>query len=139
MNEGSKYAKRLYRIWHGMKQRCGNPNNLSYKYYGGKGIEVCFEWLDFKVFMRWALSNGYQDKLTIDRKDVKQGYNPENCQWITLSENTSKAQLENGHTFIKEIWAYDKPIKTRYNLKEIPFPEVDKLILSILNLNKSVA
>lgn len=78
---------RIYSIWHGMKSRCYNPNTENYKYYGGRGITVCDEWRDDVVsFYNWAMANGYQDDLTIDRKDNYQGYSPSNCRWATIAE-----------------------------------------------------
>lgn len=75
--------KRLMQIWRGMKQRCYSPNSEAYSYYGGKGVKICDEWLDFQVFQDWALSHGYQDNLTIDRHDANKDYCPENCSWET--------------------------------------------------------
>lgn len=82
---------RLYTIWCGMRQRCSNPNRTAYRLYGGKGIKVCDEWNDFAVFKEWAIANGYTDTLTIDRIDPHKGYNPDNCRWISASENTARA------------------------------------------------
>ena len=62
---------RLYYIWQSMKQRCFNKSRKDYPRYGGKGITVCDEWLDFVPFRDWANSNGYQDYLTIDRLNGK--------------------------------------------------------------------
>ena len=82
---------RLYNIWQGMKQRCYNKKNSHYYLYGGRGITVCDEWKNnSKAFIDWALSHGYADNLEIDRKDNDLGYCPENCQWITRSENIAK-------------------------------------------------
>lgn len=75
------YGTRLYHIWSDMIQRCKNPKNISYQYYGGKGIEVCYEWADFSEFAKWALSNGYSDELSIDRIDSEGNYEPGNCRW----------------------------------------------------------
>jgi hypothetical protein len=77
---------RLDRIWGKMKSRCLNPNEPKYKYYGGRGITVCEEWLDRKTFRAWALSNGYKDGLTIERISSDGNYNPENCKWSTRKE-----------------------------------------------------
>lgn len=83
---------RLYTIWCGIKERCYTPTATNYKFYGAKGVSVCQEWLnDFQVFYDWAITHGYKDNLTIDRKDSDGDYCPENCQWITQSENTTRA------------------------------------------------
>lgn len=62
--------------------------------YGGKGVVLCEEWLGengYENFYLWAINNGYKDGLTIDRIDENGNYEPSNCQWITKSENTAKA------------------------------------------------
>ena len=82
---------RLYSIWCGMRQRCNNPNHQAYNLYGGKGVRLCDEWNDYKAFKTWAMSNGYKDPLSIDRIDHNEGYNPDNCRWITISENVARA------------------------------------------------
>ncbi len=79
---------RIYGIWEGMKQRCTNPNVDRYPRYGGRGIEVCQEWMnDFEAFYKWAMANGYADDLTIDRIDNDGNYTPDNCRWVTIAEN----------------------------------------------------
>lgn len=78
---------RIYRIWKDMKQRCYNPNNKFYNNYGGRGIKICNEWYnDVNVFYNWAVNNGYNDSLEIDRINNNCGYSPENCRWITHQE-----------------------------------------------------
>lgn len=85
--------KRLYNIWACMKQRCLNPNHTASPWYHDKGISVCAAWLDFKGFEEWALSNGYEDGLSIDRIDPDKNYEPQNCRWIPLQENRQRAKF----------------------------------------------
>lgn len=83
---------RLYGIWHGMKGRCFNPKDAAFDRYGGRGVVVCREWAeDFAAFREWAISAGYTDELSIERKNSWGNYEPGNCEWITKSENTARA------------------------------------------------
>lgn len=75
-------GRRLYTVWARMKQRCYDPNDAGYKYYGAQGIKVCDSWQEFNPFAEWALNNGYTDTLTIERHNVKGDYCPENCCFI---------------------------------------------------------
>lgn len=77
---------RLYQIWLGIKKRCYNTRCRAYRWYGAQGITLCPEWQIFEDFRAWALSNGYKDNLTIERKDNKKNYDPNNCIWIPWSK-----------------------------------------------------
>ena len=80
---------RIKGIFHGMKQRCYNDKDESYKWYGAKNIKIYDEWLkNPKSFEEWALQNGYKDNLTIDRINENKDYTPDNCRWITSVNNT---------------------------------------------------
>lgn len=81
---------RLYSVWLGMRDRCSNPKNQDYGIYGGKGIVVCQEWLDYAAFRAWATSKGYAKGLTLDRVDPNKDYSPDNCEWVTASENSKR-------------------------------------------------
>lgn len=91
--EGKSNTK-LYRTWWGIKERCYKEYHSSYKNYGAKGIKICDEWLDFLTFYDWSINNGYNDTLTIERIDSTKDYSPNNCEWITLSENVARSNKE---------------------------------------------
>jgi len=83
----------LYRTWAGMKTRCYNQEYQGWHRYGGRGITVCDEWKnDFASFRDWSLSHGYKEGLSIDRVNNDGNYCPENCEWVTISENSKRMQ-----------------------------------------------
>ena len=84
---------RLYRIYKGMIGRCYYPCFDRYNAYGGRGITICDEWkTDRTKFFEWALKNGYEEMLTIERIDVNGNYEPSNCTWITMKEQYKNKQ-----------------------------------------------
>jgi hypothetical protein len=111
------YAPRIYRIWAGMKDRCYNKNRSKYKRYGARGIVVCEEWKNnFMNFYNWAISNGYQDNLSIDRKDNDGNYEPDNCRWITNKEQCNNTSINrfitiNNKTQTLSQWAREVNIR----------------------------
>ena len=105
IREKSKFhglgGTRLSYIWRDMRKRCYNPKSESYKNYGGRGVRICDEWLDdagFLNFYKWAMENGYNDNLTIDRINNNDHYKPDNCRWVTKSENTNNRR---NHVFVE--------------------------------------
>lgn len=81
---------RIYGIFAGIKSRCKNTKAKGYNTYGGRGIYICDEWKnDFMSFYNWAIANGYEDGLSIDRIDVNGNYEPSNCRW---TNNTVQAR-----------------------------------------------
>ena len=89
---------RIYKIWMNIKKRCYNEKTIRFENYGGRGIKVCQEWLDdFINFYNWAINNGYQENLSIDRIDVNGNYEPSNCKW---SNAKSQARNRRNNHFI---------------------------------------
>jgi hypothetical protein len=91
---------RLHIIWKNMKQRCYNKNNPSYKlHYGSKGITICEEWKNnFMIFHNWAINNGYDINLTIDRINPKGNYEPNNCRWATAYTQAKNISITKANT-----------------------------------------
>ena len=83
----------LYAIWESMKRRCYTPSQTDYKYWGGRGITVCDEWINnFLSFYNWAINNRYKKGLQIDRIDNDGNYSPENCRFVTPRVNTRNSR-----------------------------------------------
>lgn len=125
---------RLRRIWHGMKLRCYSKNAINFEYYGAKGITICSEWLlDFDNFRRWAIANGYEDTLTIDRIDPSKGYYPENCRWVSMQmQNRNRSNCRyityDGVTKTVAEWARtigitERGLTKRLYVKKLPLEE----------------
>lgn len=84
---------RLYKTWQDMKSRCFRRANKDYMLYGGRGITVCKEWLhDFQTFHDWAIVNGYENPLEIDRINTNGNYEPSNCRFATRKEQTNNTR-----------------------------------------------
>ena len=101
----------LYKVYYGMKNRCKLKSNISYKYYGGRGIRVCDEWeSDFMAFYQWAINNGYKKGLSLDRIDNDGNYCPENCRWVDRIKQNSNRRANvfithNGETHTVAEWS----------------------------------
>jgi len=122
-----------------MRSRCYNKKNEKYYRYGGRGVVVCDEWKnDFKSFYDWAIRNGWEPGMQID-KDIKGDgllYSPDSCIIVTNKENCNKRSHTvlversgeiksimqwceyygiNSHTFYSRIrtgWSFEKTLTT---------------------------
>lgn len=109
MTDRQKYQE-LYWCWKAIKQRCLNPRCRAYHNYGGRGITVCDEWMEFEPFLAWALDAGWEKGLDLDRIDNDGGYKPSNCRFVTRRENANnrrktKLITVDGVTRPSTVWA----------------------------------
>ena len=115
--------KRIHCIWGGMNERCYHENHVSYANYGGRGIAIHEEWRnDYYSFQKWALSNGYEEHLTIDRINNNGNYEPSNCRWATSKEqanNMSSNRLITIDGITKNMGQWSD----QYNIKRSTFSE----------------
>ncbi len=134
---------RIYGIWIGIKRRCYNSKSEGYHNYGGRGITVCQEWLDdFMNFYNWAISNGYNDGLTIDRINVNSNYGPSNCRWATRKEqacNTRRTRLFEHNGEIKTLKQIAKDENLNYNtlIRKVSKNKID-LNLAIYEIKNKI-
>ena len=120
LKHGDSYT-RLYSVYQSIIDRCYNINNKRFNDYGGRGIDVCDEWKNnYIAFKEWAISNGYQEGLSIDRIDNDMGYSSSNCRWVTR-----KTQQNN--TRFNHIVEYNNESKTIAEWSEITGIKYDTL------------
>jgi len=107
-----EYPK-LYRVWKSIKERCYLESYINAERYSKRGIKVCDEWLySYNNFKEWALNNGYNQNLRIDRIDNNGNYQPNNCRFVTNQENVNNREI----TFIID-----------YNGQKIPFMDLMRI------------
>ncbi len=103
-----------------MKSRCLRPSDKRYHDYGGRGIKIYEEWLNFIPFLNWAVTNGFQEGLTLERCNVNGNYEPKNCRWATNVEQANnkrnnKLLSYNDITMNMKQWS---------DLLDIPYPHI---------------
>ena len=104
----TNHHPRTLLAWQCMRARCTNKNDVSYKYYGGRGIKICAEWSDFQVF--FADMGDVPVGLSLDRKDVNGDYSKDNCRWATPTQQARNKTNTNwltydGETLSITTWA----------------------------------
>jgi len=96
-----------YRAWAHMLERCNNPKCNRYKSHGGRGITVCDEWKDFKIFYK-EMGNKPKGKYSLDRINNNGNYESSNCRWATDSQQAvNKRVSKNNTSGYKGVYLYD--------------------------------
>lgn len=113
----NKTNTRLYNIWKHMKYRCNSPKSKRHKFYYDKGIKVCDDWKDdFMKFYNWAINNGYDKNLTLDRIDNNGNYEPTNCRWATATQQNNNQSTSIRITHKEKEYTL-KQLSEKYNIK----------------------
>jgi hypothetical protein len=105
-----------------MISRCTDHRNPQYKDYGGRGIQICTEWLtDFDAYAIWCASNGFDQKLFVDREDNDGPYSPDNCRFVTrrannLNRRNTRFLTAYGETKTLLEWSEDTRCLVSYSL-----------------------
>lgn len=90
IRHNSQEHRKLFAVYRNIIKRCYDKEFKQYKDYGGRGIIMCDEWLkDFEKFYSWAINNGYREDLSIDRINNNGNYEPNNCRWATIEEQSN--------------------------------------------------
>ena len=121
-----KEHKEIYWAWKAMKQRCQNPRCSAYRNYGARGISVCNAWQDFEPFHDWAIGNGYEKGLDLDRIDNDAGYSPENCRWVSRRENINNRRM----TTLLTVKGQRRPRTEWADLTGIPPATIKRWVLN---------
>lgn len=108
-----KYGKSgAYRSWASMLNRCSKRSPVesrNYKNYVAHGIDVCGRWrLSFVNFLE-DMGNR-PDGMTVERKNTRVGYFPDNCKWATTAEQNlnrrdSRRWVVNGREYESSTYA----------------------------------
>lgn len=88
----------LYKKWEAMKRRCLNKNDKSYPRYGGRGIKICEEWLDFEGFAK-DMASTFKLGLSLERLDNNGNYETWNCIWIPMADQNKNKRNATKYTY----------------------------------------
>lgn len=90
---------RFYQIWANMKARILNKRSTSFLDYGGRGIGISEDWLEFEGFKKDMYSSYLEHSreygeadTSIDRIDPDGNYEKSNCRWATKEIQNSNTR-----------------------------------------------
>lgn len=92
----------LQQIWRCMIQRCTNPKNHKYPWYGGRKpnpITVCSRWLNSYEAFEQDMGPKPSPRHTLDRIKNEEGYEPNNCQWANPKQQARNRRSAKKYTF----------------------------------------
>ncbi len=107
----------LYEVHHLMMRRCYEVDSKNYHQYGGRGIKVCEEWHDVTAFNTWAMANGFEEGLQLDRQDNYGSYEASNCHFVSSKANNNNRRDNRliryaGKTQTLQQWADETGLNT---------------------------
>ena len=66
------------------------------------------------TFYKWAMDNGYQENLTIDRIDTNGNYEPNNCRWTDWGTQANNRRKPEKVINQYGVWDYRQPLPQPY-------------------------
>jgi len=131
------YKSKAYGVWRAMQQRCLNKNHISYKNYGGRGINI--EWADFDQF--YADMGDPPKGLTIERIDNDLGYSKENCKWATWKEQRANCRMRSDNTSgVVGVHRHGEKFRARLRNTHLGlFPTLEEASLAVADFRRVLA
>lgn len=134
----------LCKVYTGMIDRCGNPNNPSFHHYGGRGVRVCNRWIVKNGFLQFVEDMGDRPspKHSLDRRDVDGDYEPLNCRWATQKEQMRNTRVNryltmNGESKTVAEWSDELGIRSNTIFTRLKRGWSDERALSPINRGRS--
>ena len=116
MSKNGLINSKSYQTWASMKQRCNNPNNKHYKDYGGRGIGICKEWVQFINFYKDM--GEPLDSMSLDRIDNNKGYFKDNCRWATnIIQGRNQRTRKDNRTGVRGVYFRNDTKKNKWREK----------------------